>query len=59
MALFGGSKPDHPMADLKQAKVLIAELPANDAAKALEEITFWLDSVSAVQGLPDAGSADR
>ena len=46
MALFGGSKPDHPMADLKQAKVLIAELPANDAAKALEEITFWLDSVS-------------
>ena len=46
MALFGGSKPDHPMADLKQAKLLISELPANDAAKALEEVTFWLDSVS-------------
>jgi hypothetical protein len=45
MALFGGSKPDHPMADPKQARVLIAELPAHDAAKALEEVTFWLDSV--------------
>ena len=46
MALFGGGKPDHPMADIKQARVLITELPANDAAKALEEVTFWLDSVS-------------
>ena len=46
MALFGGSKPDHPMADLKEARLLIAELPAHDAAKALEEVTFWLDSVS-------------
>ena len=46
MALFGGSKPDHPMADPKQARLLIAELPANDTAKALEEVTFWLDSVS-------------
>ncbi len=46
MALFGGSKPDHPMADLKQAKALLAELPAHDPAKALEEVTFWLDSVS-------------
>jgi hypothetical protein len=46
MALFGGSKPDHPMADTKQARALIAELPAHDTAKALEEVTFWLDSVS-------------
>ena len=46
MALFGGSKPDHPMADPKQARVLIAELPAHDSAKALEEVTFWFDSVS-------------
>jgi hypothetical protein len=46
MALFGGGKPDHPMSDIKQAKKLIAELPAGDAFKALEEVTFWLDSVA-------------
>jgi hypothetical protein len=51
MALFGGAKVDHPMADLRQAKKLIAELPANDALKALEEVTFWLDSVCRTEGL--------
>ncbi len=50
MALFGGDKPDHPMEDPKQARALIAEFPANDSAKALEEITFWLDSVSHTDG---------
>ncbi|MEO7728640.1 MAG: hypothetical protein ABIS45_15400 [Burkholderiales bacterium] len=50
MALFGGGKPDHPMADPKQAKSLIAEFPANDATKALEEATFWLDSVCRTDG---------
>ncbi|HUO44390.1 MAG TPA: hypothetical protein VMT94_05690 [Burkholderiales bacterium] len=44
MALFA-SKPDHPMADIRQAKTYIAELPA-DAYKAIEEITYWLDSVT-------------
>ena len=50
MALFGGGKPDHPMADVKQAKKLIAELPAGDALKALDEVTFWLDSISRTEG---------
>ncbi|MBI4191634.1 MAG: hypothetical protein HY525_13975 [Betaproteobacteria bacterium] len=50
MALFGGGKPDHPMADIKQAKKLISELPANDSLKALDEVTFWLDSVSRTEG---------
>ena len=50
MALFGGAKPDHPMADIKQAKRLIAELPANDSVKALEEISFWLDSIGRTEG---------
>lgn len=50
MALFGGSKVDHPMADLKNAKTLIAELPANDSLKALEEVTFWLDSIMHEEG---------
>jgi hypothetical protein len=50
MALFGGGKPDHPMADVKNAKLLIAELPANDSLKAVEEVTFWLDSITREEG---------
>src|SRR6266404_1617110 len=50
MALFGGAQPDHPMADLKQAKRLISELPANDSLKALDEVTFWLDSICRDEG---------
>ncbi len=50
MALFGGGKPDHPMADPKQARSLIADFPSNDATKALEEATFWLDSVGRTEG---------
>ena len=41
MALFGATKPDHPMADPKQARELLAELPVGDSAKALDEVTFW------------------
>jgi hypothetical protein len=50
MALFGGNKPDHPMADIKGARALIAEFPAQDPVKALEEVTFWLESVSHTEG---------
>lgn len=50
MALFGGGKPDHPMADLKNAKQLIADLPAGDSVKALEEVIFWLDSIMREEG---------
>ena len=30
MKLFGGGKPDHPLADPKEAKRLLEALPAND-----------------------------
>ncbi len=50
MALFGGGKPDHPMADIKNAKTLIADLPANDSIKALEEVIYWLDSIMREDG---------
>ena len=50
MALFGGGKPDHPMADMKQARDLIAEFAAHDANKALDEVTFWLDSLNRTDG---------
>ncbi len=48
--LFGGGKVDHPMADPKRARQIIDELPANDAAKALAEVTEWLDSLSRTDG---------
>ncbi len=47
---MGGGKADHPMADAKQAQGIVAELPANDAAKALQEITEWLESLNATEG---------
>lgn len=50
-----GKKPDHPMANLREAKKLLADLPVQDPYKSLEEINFWLDSVKDAQGyrLPD------
>ena len=33
MKLFGGSKPDHPLADPKEAKRLLDALPANTLSR--------------------------
>lgn len=44
-----GGKVDHFMADPKQARQLIDELPANDA-KALEDITYWLETINQTPG---------
>ena len=41
----GGGGLDHPMADPKEAKRLLDELPAQDA-KALEELAGWHESVA-------------
>jgi hypothetical protein len=46
LGIFGGTRSDHPMADLKEAKRLLAELPAADPCRALEEATHWLESVT-------------
>jgi len=48
-SLFEG-KPDHPLFDLEEARRLIAELPEDDQYKALEDITFWLDSIKFTKG---------
>ena len=47
--IFDG-KPDHPMFDVKEATRLLADLPKNDAFKALDEITSWLASVKDATG---------
>jgi hypothetical protein len=49
ISLFGG-RPDHPMADLKAAKRILAELPAQEQLKALDELASWMESVSAAEG---------
>ncbi len=48
--LFGAGKPDHPMGDLREAKRILEELPAQDPFKALDELMHWLESVSAAEG---------
>jgi hypothetical protein len=48
LRLFGG-KPDHPLADPKEARRILGELPAQDPFKALEELTHWLESVTAAE----------
>jgi hypothetical protein len=40
-----GSKAEHPLADVKHARALVAGLPAHDSVKALAEIRGWLESV--------------
>ena len=44
LGFLGGNKVDHPMADVKKAKEIITELPA-DPLKALADITQWLESL--------------
>ncbi len=50
MKLFGGGKPDHPLADPKEAKRTFEALPANDPFKALDELMHWMESVAAAEG---------
>ena len=50
ISLFGKKKPDHPMADIKEAKKLLAELPSGDAFKCADELTHWLESVVTAEG---------
>ena len=45
-------KPEHPMGSVREARKLLAELPADDPHKAFEEITFWLGSAQDAEGHP-------
>ena len=47
---IAGGKVDHPMADIKQAREIIADLPTIDSSKALDEIIYWLDSLNHTEG---------
>ncbi|BBI99194.1 hypothetical protein FGKAn22_08870 [Ferrigenium kumadai] len=47
-----GEKPDHPMYDLDEARRLLAELPQDEPHKALDDVTFWLESIRDAAGFP-------
>ncbi len=42
---------EHPLADDKAAREFIAELPPIDPYKTLDELTFWLDSLTTAEDL--------
>ena len=55
MKLFGGAKPDHPLAEPREARQLLDGIAAHDPLKALEELADWHESVGAAEGFkPDA-----
>ena len=58
MKLFGAGKPDHPMADRKEARRLLDQLPAHDL-KAVEELAHWHESASTAQGFKPEERAQR
>jgi hypothetical protein len=45
IGIFSRTRSDHPMADLKEAKRLLAALPV-EPHQALDELTHWLESVT-------------
>ena len=49
MNLFS-SRPDHPLADAKELKRIIAELPLDNAFKAVDDISGWVESLSNADG---------
>src|SRR3954452_11635206 len=53
MTILGWTKKrsDHPMADEKGAKELLAELPVQDPFKTLQEVTHWLGAGRDPEGL--------
>jgi len=47
---ISSSKVNHPLADAKQAVALVGGLPADDPAKALQQITEWLELLNQTNG---------
>ena len=49
LKFFGARRPDHPMADPREARRILDELPAQDH-QALEELTHWHESAALAEG---------
>ena len=44
------SRPDHPLADAKELKRILAEIPLDNAFKAVDELSGWLESLASADG---------
>jgi hypothetical protein len=49
LSLFS-SRPDHPLADPKELKRIVAEVPLDNAFKAVDELSGWLESLINADG---------
>ena len=58
MKLFGAGKPDHPFADLKEARRVLDHV-ATQPLKALEELAHWHESVAAAERFKPEDRAQR
>jgi hypothetical protein len=46
---FNANRVDHPLADARESRRIVADLP-RDTFKAMGEIAFWLESINATPG---------
>lgn len=49
LKFFGAGRPDHPMADPREARRILDELPAQDH-QAVEELAHWHESLALAEG---------
>lgn len=49
LSLFS-AKPEHPLADAKELRRAIAELPLDNAFKAVDEVLAWFESLLSAEG---------
>lgn len=50
--LFSGPKVDHPLADAREMRRILAEIPADNAFRALDEVVGWLESLGTTENFP-------
>ncbi len=55
LARIGGKTSEHPLADARELRRIIEEIPADNAFRALDEIIVWLESLRSAADFP----ADR
>jgi hypothetical protein len=52
MSRIGWKAPDHPLADSRELRRVIDEIPADNSFRALDEIVVWLESLRAAADFP-------
>lgn len=56
---FFSAKPDHPLADAKEARRIVAEIAAHEPVAALGEAAGWFESLAGVDGFSPAARFER